>query len=379
MAAFLQRAEMLDPIVPPPAVTPTLAVVAGGLASPVHVTAPVGDDRLFIVEKGGVIEVVDGGAVLGTPFLDISSKVINSGERGMLSMAFHPDYAANGRFFVYYSSPEIPAECGGPATCDHTSVVAEYAVSGDPNVASTTEKVILEVGQPYSNHNGGQIAFGPDGMLYIGFGDGGSGNDPQNNGQDPSNFLGSIVRIDVDGAAPYVVPADNPVIAGAKPGTFAYGLRNPWRFSFDGETVFIGDVGQGEIEEIDALPLDEAAGANFGWRRFEGTSCTGLGSCATSGLTFPVLEYDHGDGCSVSGGVVYRGDAIPQMDGHYFYADYCSSWIKSFRLVGGSATEVTDWTSTLGNVASIVSFGTDSAGNVYIVSIGGTVYRIDGS
>jgi hypothetical protein len=216
-------------------------------------------------------------------------------------------------------------------------------------------------------------------MLYIGFGDGGSGNDPQNNGQDPSNFLGSIVRIDVDGAAPYVVPADNPVIAGAKPGTFAYGLRNPWRFSFDGETVFIGDVGQGEIEEIDALALDEAAGANFGWRRFEGTSCTGLGSCATSGLTFPVLEYDHGDGCSVSGGVVYRGDAIPQMDGHYFYADYCSSWIKSFRLVGGSATEVTDWTSTLGNVASIVSFGTDSAGNVYIVSIGGTVYRIDGS
>ena len=377
MAAFLQRAEMLDPIVPPPAATPTLAVAASGLSSPVHVTAPAGDDRVFIVEKAGRIRILDGDTLIGTPFLDITSKVVNGAEQGLLSMAFHPDYASNGRFFVSYSSPAIPSSCTGATTCSHTSVVAEYAVSADPDVAATAETIILDTGQPYSNHNGGQIAFGPDGMLYIGFGDGGSGNDPLNNGQDPSNFLGSILRIDVDGAAPYEIPSDNPVIAGAAPETFAFGLRNPWRFSFDGDFLYIGDVGQGQVEEVDALPLSDAAGANFGWRRFEGTSCTGFGSCSSAGLTFPVEEYDHGEGCSVTGGVVYRGDELPQLDGHYFYADYCLDWVRSFRLVGGAAIDQMDWTSTFSGVNSISSFGTDAAGNLYIVSLSGTVYRVE--
>jgi|GEM_PF-530469 len=377
MAAFLQRTEALAPIAAPPPAVPTLVVAASGFSSPVHVASPPGDDRLFVVEKAGRIEIVDDGAVLAEPFLDITDKVLDGGERGLLSMAFHPDYSSNGRFFVYYSSPEIPTSCSGPTSCDHTSVIAEYGVSGDDNLAAPDEKVILEVGQPYSNHNGGQIAFGPDGMLYIGFGDGGSGDDPLDNGQDPSTVLGSMLRIDVDGAAPYAVPADNPAIPGAAPETYAYGLRNPWRFAFDGDLLYIGDVGQGEIEEIDALPLNEAAGANFGWRRFEGSSCTGLGSCSTAGLTFPVTEYDHGDGCSVTGGVVYRGAALPQLTGHYFYADYCESWLRSFRLSGGVAVEATDWTATIGGTGSVVSFGVDGAGNLYLVSLSGTVYRVE--
>ncbi len=379
MAAFIQRAEGLAPIVPPPAVTPTLAVVASGFSSPVHVTSPPGDDRLFVVEKAGRIEIVDGGTTLGTPFLDITSKVTSGGEKGLLSMAFHPDYAGNGRFFVYYSSPDIPSSCGGASSCNHTSVIAEYQVSGDPNVASTAETVILEVGQPYSNHNGGQLEFGPDGYLYIGLGDGGSGDDPLNAAHNTSNLLGSILRIDVDSGSPYSSPSSNPFVgvSGADE-IWAYGLRNPWRFSFDEDTIYIGDVGQNAVEEIDAVTIADGTGADFGWRTFEGSSCTGNdASCSTTGLTFPVLEYSHSDGCSVTGGRVYRGTELPDLVGHYFYADYCSTWIRSFRLSGTTAADQTDWTSTLGGIASITSFGEDGLGNLYVVSLGGTIYRLE--
>ena len=378
MAAFLQRAEGLTPIVPPPAVTPTLVVAASGLSSPVHLTSPPGDGRLFIVQKGGAIKIVDDGTTLPTPFLDITSEVTSGGEKGLLSMAFHPDYETNGRFFVYYSSPDVPATCGGEPTCNHTSVVAEYGVSGDPNVASTAETVIIEVGQPYSNHNGGQIEFGPDGYLYVGLGDGGSGNDPLNAAHNTSNLLGSILRLDVDSGAPYVSPPSNPFVgvSGADE-IWAYGLRNPWRFAFDGETIYIGDVGQNAFEEVDAVSIADGTGADFGWRTFEGDSCTGNdGTCSTAGLTFPVLDYSHSDGCSVTGGRVYRGTELPDLVGHYFYADYCSTWIKSFRLDGTSALDGTDWTSLFGGVASISSFGEDGLGNLYVVSIGGTVYRL---
>ena len=375
MAAFLQRAEGLTPIIPPPANDPTLVPFATGLASPVQVTGPAGDDRVFIVEKAGRIRIVKDGTLLPTPFLDISPLVLNSSERGLLSMAFHPDYASNGRYFVFYSSSDVPVNC--PSSGCHTSKIVEYSVSADPDVSATTEKLIIEIDQPYSNHNGGQLAFGPDGYLYIGTGDGGSGNDPENNGQDKINFNGALLRLDVDSGSPYAIPADNPYVgAFGSDEIWAIGLRNPWRFSFDGDYLYIGDVGQSTREEIDAVHVPTSAGVNFGWCTYEGFVATGLG-CGGTGFTFPVLDYGHTPECSVTGGHVYRGDELPQLDGLYFYADYCTSWIKSFRLVGGVATDITNWTSTLGPVSSIVAFGTDGVGDFYVVSIAGTVYRLE--
>ncbi len=263
------------------------------------------------------------------------------------------------------------------------SVLAEYAVSANDNVASTAETVILEVAQPATNHNGGLIEFGPDGYLYLGFGDGGGGNDPGNNAHNINNLLGSMIRIDMDGAKPYAVPGDNPFVGAAGADEiWAYGLRNPWRFAFDGDDLYIGDVGQGAIEEIDVVDVTTAAGTDFGWRTFEGTRCTGNdATCATAGLTFPVLEYPHPDGSSVTGGRVYRGDdpGLHRLVGVYFYGDFSAGWIRSFRLVDGVATERTDWTSTLGNVSLLASFGEDGVGNLYVVSLSGSVYRLESS
>ncbi len=375
MAAFLQRAEGLTPIIPPPPNDPTLEVFVGGLSSPVHVTGPHGDDRVFVVEKPGRIRIVENGVLHGTPFLDIEDVVSSSGERGLLSMAFHPDYASNGRYFVFYSAFDQPAYC--PSIGCHTSKVVEYQVSSDPDVSETDGKLIIEIDQPYSNHNGGQLAFGPDGYLYIGTGDGGGSNDPERNGQNTTNLNGAMLRLDVDGASPYAIPADNPYVGGlGLDEIWAIGLRNPWRFSFDGDYLYIGDVGQSAREEIDVVHAPTSAGANFGWCTYEGTLLTGLG-CGGSGFTFPVLEYSHSPECSVTGGHVYRGDEFPQLDGHYFYADFCTSWIKTFRLVDGVATDITDRTAMLGAVPSIVSFGTDGLGNFYVVSIAGAVYRLE--
>lgn len=353
-----------------PTSNPNLELVASGLAAPVFLTAAPGDtERLFVVERSGRVVIIRDGAVLSTPFLDIQGLVSSGGERGLLSMAFHPDYSQNGEFFVDYTD------------VNGDTRVSRYRASGDPDVADAgSGEVILTVAQPYSNHNGGQLAFGPDGMLYIGLGDGGSGGDPLGNGQDTGTLLGSILRIDVDGGAPYGIPADNPFLgdAGARDEIWAYGLRNPWRFSFDRQIgdLYIGDVGQGAWEEVDVQPAGNERGANYGWNVMEGAHCYNAASCDQTGLVLPVLEYSHGEGCSITGGYVYRGSAVPILAGHYLYADYCSGWIRSFRYAGGEAVDNRDWSNVLEPGTSISSFGEDALGELYVLTLSGDVFRI---
>ena len=342
-----------------------LVEVASGLESPVHVAAPAGDARLFVVEQTGRIRVVENGALLPTPFLDLRSRVSSGGERGLLSVAFHPRYAENGFFFVDFTDTRGDTR------------VERFRVSADRNRADpASANLVLAVEQPYSNHNGGQIAFGPDGMLYIGMGDGGSGGDPHGHGQDTATLLGDLLRIDVDGGDPYAIPPGNP-FAGAAAGRdeiWATGLRNPWRFSFDRETglLYVADVGQNAWEEINVAPAGEG-GLNYGWNVMEASRCYRPG-CRTDGLTLPVLEYAHeGGACSVTGGHVYRGDAIPAIRGHYFYADYCAGWVRSFRHAVGQAADRRSW--ALGDVGSVTSFGEDGAGELYLTSTNGRVYR----
>ncbi|HET9950654.1 MAG TPA: PQQ-dependent sugar dehydrogenase [Candidatus Eisenbacteria bacterium] len=345
-----------------------------GLSSPVDLQAPPGDtSRVFIVEKGGRIRIAKQGVLLARPFLDISSLVSTGGEQGLLGLAFHPSYATNGRFFVDYTN------LAGDTR------VAAYTVSSDPDSAVPTGATILAVDQPFSNHNGGQIAFGPDGFLYVGLGDGGSGGDPQGNGQSLTTLLGKILRLDVDGAAPYAVPPTNPFAgrADAKGEIWSYGLRNPWRFSFDATTgaIWIGDVGQNAWEEIDVEPAG-AGGRNYGWNRMEGTHCyPPNAACDTTGLVLPLLEYGHGSGCSVTGGYVYRGSDLPELSGTYFYGDFCTGMIRSARLAGDAATEMQDWTTVLrresgGALDQLSSFGVDARGELYFLLIDGEVYRL---
>ena len=347
-----------------------LEPVATGLAFPLALTAPPGDPRLFIVEKDGRIRIVRNGALLERPFLDVSSLVSRGSEQGLLGLAFDPDYSSNGRFFVNYSDTE-----------GDTRVVA-YRVSGDPDLAdAATAEILLTIEQPFSNHNGGHLAFGPDGFLYIATGDGGSGGDPQGNGQDRLDLLGSLLRIDVRAANGYTIPPDNPFVGmtDTRPELWDVGLRNPWRFSFDRGTgdLYIADVGQNEREEINVALRSAGGGhgANYGWNIMEGTACFVGTECDTSGLVLPVLEYDHSEGCSVTGGYVYRGSAIPELAGHYFYADFCEGWVRSFRFAGGEVTAERDWPE-LAPGGQVPSFGEDASGELYVLDAGGTVYRI---
>lgn len=339
--------------------------VVSGLAQPVHVAAPPGDPRLFVVEQAGRIRIVRGGSVEATPFLDLSGDVGAGGERGLLSVAFHPSYGTNGRLYVNYT------DTAG------ATVVERFTVGADPDVVDPASRsVVLTVPQPFANHNGGQLQFGPDGMLYVGMGDGGSAGDPGNRAQDLSTLLGKMLRLDVDGGTPYRVPPDNPFVgtAGARDEIWALGLRNPWRFSFDppGGMLYIADVGQNSLEEVNAVPAGEA-GVNYGWRRVEGDACFESG-CSFAGTTLPVVVYDHGDGCSVTGGRVYRGDAVPALRGHYFYADYCRGWVRSFRLDGGTPHETTEWRS---GGSSVSSFGVDGQGELLMVTLDGSLLRIE--
>jgi glucose/arabinose dehydrogenase len=362
-----------DTTTPPPNGTLALALqpVASGLAFPLYLTAPAGDPRLFIVEKGGTIRVVKDGTVLPTPFLDISSLVSKGGEQGLLGLAFDPQYAANRRFFVDYTDT------------DGNTVVASYSANlSNPDVADPGSAAVrLRVVQPFANHNGGHLAFGPDGYLYVALGDGGSAGDPDGRGQDPRDLLGSLLRIDVSGATGYTSPADNPRAENASwaPEVWSIGLRNPWRFSFDRATgdLYIGDVGQGAREEIDVSPAASGGGRglNYGWAVTEGTACYRASTCDRTGLTGPVLDYTHADGsCSVTGGFVYRGSAIPQLAGTYFYGDFCAGWVRSFRFENGQAASPAEWPSLGGG--SITSFGEDAAGELYVVAAGGDVSRI---
>jgi glucose/arabinose dehydrogenase len=378
------------------AATPlTTERVASGLSLPLYVTAPPGDpERLFIVEQrgsGGVgnradIRILDlgSGVLNAAPFLSISP-VSTGSEQGLLGLAFHPEYAANGFFYVSYTNS------GG------TSVIARYQVSANPDLADAgSAQTVLTLAQPFTNHNGGWIGFSPrDRYLYISMGDGGSSNDPGGRAQDLNVLLGKLLRVDLnrddfpgDPGLNYAVPASNP-FAGAIPGLdeiWAYGVRNPWRGSFDRVThdFYIGDVGQGAWEEIDFQPAASAGGENYGWRCMEGLHCTGLSGCTCNApaLTLPIHEFSHGAGnCSVTGGYVYRGCAIPDLRGTYFFADYCSAQIWSFRYYGAVPTGFTIRTVELDppgamTIASITSFGEDRRGELYICDQGGEVFRI---
>lgn len=374
-----------------------LELVVDGLNQPIYVTQAPGDDtRLFVMQKGGVVRVLSNGELQDAPFIDVSAALTNSGEQGLLGMAFHPNYATNGLFYLHFSGTT------GQGMARDT-VVAEFTVTEDRNVADVgTRRNVLGIVQPAANHNGGEIAFGPDGLLYLGFGDGGGGNDQfgaTGNGQNPQTMLGKILRIDPTGREvnnAYSVPADNlAAVTGtqALPEIWATGLRNPWRFSFDACTgdLYIGDVGQNTLEEVDFLPARAdrtvAAGANFGWRLMEGPNCRpGDGACNAQtvtqlGLTQPVDSYGRMVGQSITGGYVYRGSAVPGLRGHYIYADYQSARFFRFRIENGAAADRVEITDQMrpatGNIDNIASFGTDNSGEMYVAAFTpGAVYRV---
>jgi len=344
--------------------------VARTLHNPVFLTAPPGDDRLFVLEKAGAIRLVKEDGVVDEPFLDITALVGSSAlEQGLLGMAFHPDYASNGRFFVYYTN------------VDGDSRLVEYRVSADPDVADPgSAKVMLVADQPGIAHNAGMLLFGPDGYLYVSLGDGGGAGDEFGNAQNRGTLLGGILRLDVDGGDPFAIPPDNPFVgdATAAPHLWVYGLRNPWRFSIDPEAdlLFVGDVGQDEIEEVSVVPFSSAAASNFGWPIAEGDTCYRTSSCDTAGMVAPVIAYPHSEGCSVIGGFVYRGAAIPELVGHYFYGDWCGQWVRSFRYESGQAVDRQDWTAAFGQIGQVQSFGLGGDGEMYVVTQGGFVFEI---
>jgi glucose/arabinose dehydrogenase len=353
----------------PPPTGVGLQEIASGLAFPVYLTSPPADDRLFVLEKDGRIRVIKGGVLLGAPFLDITDLVSKANEQGLLGLAFAPDYAASGRFIVHYTDQNGDTR------------ISSFRVSADPDRADPgSELPILEAEQPFVNHNGGQVLFGPDGFLYIGLGDGGSSGDPGGRAQSLEDLLGSILRIDVGAAGSYTVPPDNPFVGttGARPEVWSYGLRNPWRFSFDRATgdLYIADVGQGDWEEVNyaaAADVGAGRGVNYGWNIMEGAHCFDADTCDQTGLTPPVVEYGHDEGCSITGGYVYRGAAVPALQGHYLYADYCRGWVRSFQAGNPSAGMDRP---TLEPGGNITSFGEDASGEVYIVTADGRVFKI---
>jgi len=329
--------------------------------------APDDDSRWYILEKAGrVLRVTSEGAnTLSTVFVDITERV-DSGpnEAGLLGMAFDPQYATNGYVYLSYTTSD-------PSL---TSVISRFSRSPDGNtLQADSEQVLLRVSQPYSNHNGGNIAFGPDGYLYIGFGDGGSGGDPQGNGQNTQTMLGSILRLDVNNGTPYGIPATNPFASGeqGRPEIYAWGFRNPWRWSFDRSTgkLWVADVGQNSWEEVSIV----TAPGNFGWNTKEGTHCFQSSSCNVPGLIDPVVEYSHEFGCSITGGFVYRGSAIPSLQGTYLYSDYCSGTLWGAREDGNGGYQSFQILSTGLNVSS---FGEGNDGEIYIIHIEGGFYKL---
>lgn len=350
-----------------------LEEVASGLARPIGlVNAGDGSGRLFVVEKGGIIRVIEDGRLLPSPFLTVT--VSTDSERGLLGLAFHPDYESNGLFYVHYTDPS------------GDTVVSRFERSAsDPNLADeSSELVLLTQDQPRANHNGGQIAFGPDGFLYIALGDGGGGGDPFENAQDLSTVLGKLLRIDVDSTDPgldYAIPPSNPFVGtmGAREEIWAFGLRNPWRFSFDRATgdLFIADVGQNQFEEVSFEPAGDPGGRNYGWDCFEASSSFEPAGCPASGFTFPILEYSHADGdCSVTGGYVYRGEAYPILRGVFLFADFCTG-----RLWGAEPDGQGGWQMELllDLPFNVTSFGEDETGELYVLefnSSNGKVHRL---
>jgi glucose/arabinose dehydrogenase len=325
---------------------------------------------LFIVEQPGRIRIVKGGQLLPTPFLDISARVSYGGERGLLSMAFDPAYASNGFFFIYFTN------------ANGDIAIERYGGTVGADVANATPTPVITIPHPgASNHNGGLLAFGPDGNLYAGTGDGGGSGDPSGNAQNLNVLLGKLLRLDVH-TLPYAIPESNPFFnqAGRRAEIWAYGLRNPWRYAFDrhptaaGSDLFIADVGQNAYEEID-VASSTAGGINYGWNVMEGTHCyPASATCSSASFRLPVFEYDHSRGCSITGGLVYRGAALPEVSGHYFYSDYCTGFLAS--LTGSAAGGFTSRSWDVGALGNVLSFGEDAAGEIYVLTASGTVYQL---
>jgi len=376
MASFLGRAEGLTPMTPPPRGLPMLESVVSGLSRPVFLTSPPGEDRLFVLEKRGFVRIIENDILVPDAFLDVSGLVSTGGEQGLLGFAFHPDYATNGLFYISYT------DTGG------NSRIVEYTVSNDPNIADpASARLIITVNQPYGNHNGGMITFDPTGNLLLGLGDGGSGGDPGNRAENPQTLIGSMLRIGVDAddfpgdaSRNYTIPTDNPFVgssAGADE-VWAYGLRNPWRFSLDETSglIYIADVGQSAREEVDVAPI-AMPGVDYGWNTLEGTRCFDPPSgCSSAGTMLPVYEYNTNEGCAITGGYVYRGADFPDLVGHYFYADYCQGQLRSFKYSGGVLGSERNWSSEFGFVGNVTSFGVDSSNRLYVVTDGGEVLRL---
>jgi glucose/arabinose dehydrogenase len=354
----------------PGAATVTFEPFASGFGALTYLThAGDGSGRLYAVERAGLIHVIEAdGTVLPQPFLDIRDRVSAGGERGLLGLAFHPAYTDNGRFFVNYIDER-----------DNT-VVAEFARSTDTGADPATERQLIYLDQPFGNHNGGMVDFGPDGMLYVSSGDGGGGGDPLNAGQDLDTLLGTVLRIDVDAADPYAIPADNPFVGqpGALAEIWAWGLRNPWRFSFDRQdgALFIADVGQNRWEEINVEPAG-AGGHNYGWNVMEGPECFRAADCDTSGLTMPVAWYSiAGDDCAVIGGYAYRGERFPALAGAYLLADHCSGTVRALDAQAAKAGEPVELHVLGAAPLRVTSFGEDEAGELYLLGLGGEIMRL---
>lgn len=371
-----------------PAGSVRIEPLVGGLKRPVYVTAPAGDSRLFIVEQPGVIRVVKNGTLLRQPFLDIQSLVHFDAEQGLLSMAFHPDFRSNGFFFVYFLDR------------DKHILIERYRVSRNPDVADVASRqTLLSIDKPGWEHNGGLLKFAPDGMLFLGTGDGGMGKGLAHNAQNPRSLLGKLLRLDVNDERGYRIPAGNMFRAGGRgrPEIWATGVRNPWRFSFDSAAgvIYVADVGQYHREEVNVVPSNRS-GSNFGWRKMEASSCFitfnsqrvsdgywkltrvfgRIPICRTDGLVLPVVEYAHSvKGCAVIGGHIYRGRAIPALSGSYLFSDFCGHWLRTFKHENGRATEKREW--KLPDIGQVVSFGEDAFGETYIIGDKG-VFRLTG-
>jgi glucose/arabinose dehydrogenase len=316
--------------------------VVADLDFPVQLTARPGEEHGYVITKDGVVWLFDGAAVSPEPVLDISDRVTNDGEQGLLSIALHPE--DQGRLYLHYSDPA------------GDTVVSEFTLSSPAQADPASERILLQASQPAANHNGGMIQFTPDGALLLGLGDGGGADDRFGNGQDPDALLGGLVSMSVEGDP--------------QPAKYAMGLRNPWRFWIDGESIFIADVGQNTIEEVSVTPLQP--GLNYGWPLFEGLQCFASSSCDEPGLVAPVLEVQHGDAgtCSITGGIVYRGSALPQLNGHYFYSDYCGGYLRSFLFSDGAAADLRDWTEQVGVAGQVTGFGMDGVGEMYVSTTG---------
>lgn len=365
----------VQPPVQPPANQHLALTEVVQVENAVQLTAPPNDPRQFIVERSGRVLMRDGGNLGVLPFLDVRARTTTSGEGGLLSMAFDPQFSSNGHVYIVYVTP------------DNVITVERQTVSSSPNLVDPTSALtILRIPHPgYTNHYGGMLAFGPDGYLYLSTGDGGGAGDPNRNGQNPLSLLGKILRIDVRGATiaqPFQIPSSNPFVgmSSRRNEIWALGLRNPWRFSFDGNLIYVADVGQAQREEVN-INSTGTGGLNYGWNVMEGSVCYNATTCNAAGLTLPVYEYEHGpgkvNGCSITGGEVYRGTRIAHLAGQFVFSDYCGGYLKSLRYTGSAAPTVTNW--SVAKVGGVVSFGKDGSGELYVIAASGKIYRIDSS